>query len=228
MSDEDDILFEITPQVLLRAYACGIFPMAQTADDPGVFWVEPDMRGVLPLNEFHIPKSLKKVMRNTSMRVFMDRNFKAVIESCSETTGSRKETWINPRIKDLYCQLHEMGFANSVEVYNGAELVGGLYGVRLGNAFFGESMFSRQSNASKIALVHLVAQMKKSGFMLLDTQFTTAHLERFGVVEISKTEYQLLLEEALVGESQFDLSGYQESDGGVMSDSCLQSFNQIS
>lgn len=228
MSDEDDILFEITPQVLLRAYACGIFPMAETADDPGVFWVEPDMRGVLPLNEFHIPKSLKKVMRNTSMRVFMDRNFKAVIESCSETTGSRQETWINPRIKDLYCQLHEMGFANSVEVYNGAELVGGLYGVRLGNAFFGESMFSRQTNASKIALVHLVAQMKKSGFMLLDTQFTTAHLERFGVVEIPKTEYQLLLEEALVGESQFDLAGYQESDGGAMSDSCLQSFNQIS
>lgn len=228
LSDEDDILFEITPQVLLKAYACGIFPMAETADDPSIFWVEPDKRGVLPLNEFHIPKSLKKAMRNTTMKVFMDRNFKAVIESCSQTTGTRKETWINPRIKNLYYELHEMGFANSFEVYDGTELVGGLYGVRLGRAFFGESMFSRQTNASKIALVHLVAQMKKSGFMLLDTQFTTAHLERFGVVEIPKNDYQFLLEEALIGESHFDLSGYQESDGGAISGSCLQSFSQIS
>ena len=228
MSDEDDILLEITPQVLLRAYACGIFPMAETATDPNIFWVEPDMRGVLPLDGFHIPKSLKKTMRNTSMRVFMDRNFPAVIEACSQATQTRKETWINSRIKNLYCELHEMGHANSVEVYEGTNLVGGLYGVRLGRAFFGESMFSRKTDASKIALVHLVAQMKKSGFSLLDTQFTTAHLERFGVVEIPKDDYQLLLEEALVAECHFDLSGYQESDGGAMSDSCLQSFSQIS
>lgn len=228
MSDEDDILMEITPQVLRRAYACGIFPMAETADDPNLFWVEPEMRGVLPLDNFHIPKSLKKAMRNTRMKVFMDRNFKAVIEACSQTNNTRKETWINPKIKELYCALHEMGNANSVEIYDNDELVGGLYGVRLGRAFFGESMFSRKTDASKIALVHLVTQMKKSGFILLDTQFTTKHLERFGVIEVPRDEYQFMLEEALIGESKFDTTGYQLSDGGAMSDSCLQSFSQIS
>ena len=228
MSDEDDILMEITPQVLLRAYACGIFPMAETADDPNLFWVEPDMRGVLPLDDFHIPKSLKKKMRNTHMKIFMDRDFQAVIEACSQTNTARKETWINPKIKELYCALHEMGHANSVEVYDKEELVGGLYGVRLGRAFFGESMFSRKTDASKIALVHLVAQMKKSGFILLDTQFTTQHLERFGVIEIPKNEYQFMLEEALIGESKFDKTGYQLVDGGAISDSCLQSFSQMS
>ena len=228
MSDEGDALFEITPQVLLKAYACGIFPMAETADDPDIFWVEPDMRGILPLDRFHISKSLKKTMRNTTMKVFMDRNFSAIMDACAQTSSSRKETWINARIKSLYCQLHEMGFANSVEVYQGNELVGGLYGVRLGKAFFGESMFSRKTDASKIALVHLIAQMKKSGFILLDTQFTTPHLRRFGVVEIPKDEYQILLHNALDGEAKFNLIGYQESDGGAMSDSCLQSFNHIS
>lgn len=228
MSDEDDILMEITPQVLLRAYACGIFPMAETANDPNLFWVEPDMRGVLPLDRFHIPRSLKKVMRNTRMKVFMDRDFKAIIEACSQTNTNRKETWINPKIKELYCALHEMGHANSVEVYDDDKLVGGLYGVRLGRAFFGESMFSRKTDASKIALVHLVENMKKSGFILLDTQFTTQHLERFGVIEVPKDQYQFLLEEALIGESQFDKSGYQLSDGGAMSESCLQSLSQIS
>ena len=228
MSDDDDILFDITPQVLLRAYACGIFPMAETADDPGLFWVEPNMRGILPLDTFHIPKSLKKAMRHSTMKVFMDRDFQATIEACSQTTKDRKETWINTRIKNLYCELYKMGHANSVEVYEGEELVGGLYGVRLGRVFFGESMFSRKTNASKIALVHLVAQMKKARFSLLDTQFTTPHLERFGVIEIPKDEYQIVLEEALIGERYFDKLGYQESDGGAMSDSCLQSFNQTS
>lgn len=228
MSDDDDILMEITPQILLRAYACGIFPMAETADDPSLFWVEPDMRGILPLDGFHIPKSLKKTMRNTSMKVFMDRDFKTIIEACAHTNQTRKETWINPKIKELYCALHEMGHANSVEVYDNDELVGGLYGVRLGRAFFGESMFSRKTDASKIALVHLVAQMKKSGFILLDTQFTTQHLERFGVIEVPKDDYQFMLQEALIGESKFDKTGYQLSDGGAISDSCLQSFSQIS
>ena len=228
MSDDDDILMEITPQVLLRAYACGIFPMAETANDPNLFWVEPDMRGILPLDEFHIPRSLKKTMRNTTMKVFMDRDFKAVINACSQMDSNRKETWINPKIKELYCALHEMSHANSVEVYDDDQLVGGLYGVRLGKAFFGESMFSRKTDASKIALVHLVALMKKSGFILLDTQFTTNHLERFGVIEVPKDEYQFMLEEALIGESTFDLTGYQLVDGGAMSDSCLQSFSQIS
>lgn len=228
MSDHDDMLMEITPQVLLRAYACGIFPMAETADDPNLFWVEPEMRGVLPLDDFHIPRSLKKTMRNTHMKVFMDRDFQAVIEACSHTNSVRKETWINTKIKELYCALHEMGHANSVEVYDDDKLVGGLYGVRLGRAFFGESMFSRKTDASKIALVHLVSQMKKSRFILLDTQFTTQHLERFGVIEVPKDKYQFMLEEALIGESKFDITGYQLVDGGAMSDSCLQSFSQIS
>ncbi len=227
MSDDDNF-FEITPQILLRAYACGIFPMAETADDPNIFWVEPELRGVLPLDNFHIPRSLKKTMRNSSMKVFMDRNFPAVIEACSKTSTTRKETWINNQIKQLYCALYEMGNANSVEVYDGDELVGGLYGVRLGRAFFGESMFSIQTNASKIALVHLVSQMKKAGFVLLDTQFNTQHLERFGVIEVPKAKYQDLLEVALIGNANFNLQGYQLSDGGAILDSCLQSFNQIS
>jgi leucyl/phenylalanyl-tRNA--protein transferase len=228
MTSDDELFLDITPQVLLRAYACGIFPMAETANDPGLFWVEPDLRGILPLDNFHIPRSLKKAMRKSAMKVYMDRDFRSVIELCSQTTANRKETWINKRIKSLYGDLHEMGHANSVEVYEGDELVGGLYGVRLGRAFFGESMFSRKTDASKIALVHLVAQMKKAGFLLLDTQFTTEHLKKFGVIEIPKEEYQELLTEALIGESQFEKAGYQESDGGAMSDDCLQSFSQIS
>lgn len=227
MSD-DDSFFEITPQVLLKAYACGIFPMAETADDPSLFWVEPELRGILPLEEFHIPKSLKKTMRNSSLKVFMDRDFSAVMEACSKTSTTRKETWINAQIKELYCGLHAMGNANSIEVYEGDELVGGLYGVRLGQAFFGESMFSTKTDASKIALVHLVSQMKKSDFILLDTQFTTSHLERFGVIEVPKAEYQDMLEVALIGNANFNLDGYQLSDGGAMPDSCLQLFNQIS
>ncbi len=225
---EEDALLEITPQVLLRAYACGIFPMAETAQDNELFWVEPDLRGILPLDQFHIPKSLKKTMRKTNMRVFMDRDFEGVIEACSQTSATRKETWINAKIKQLYSELHAMGHANSVEVYEGDELVGGLYGVRLGRAFFGESMFSRKTDASKIALAHLVAQMQKADFILLDTQFTTAHLERFGVIEIPKNDYQFLLEEALIGESVFELKNYQLDSGGAMSDSCLQSLSQIS
>jgi len=228
MSGADDLMLEITPQLLLKAYSCGIFPMAETADDPGVFWVEPDMRGILPLDEFHLPRSLKKKMRKTSMRVFMDRNFKAVIHECSQTNENRRETWINDRIKELYCELHDLGFANSIEVYDEDELVGGLYGVRLGRAFFGESMFSRKTDASKIALTHLVSLMKKSGFKLLDTQFTTKHLERFGVIEVPKEEYLDLLEDALEEQAFFETEGYQESDGGATSDSCLQAFSQMS
>lgn len=229
MDNIDDLIFDITPQILLRAYACGIFPMAETADDPSIFWVEPEIRGVLPLDGFHMPRSLKKTMRRNTMRIFMDRDFSAVIEACSQTSESRKETWINVRIKELYNALHLMGNANSVEVYDEEDkLIGGLYGVRLGRAFFGESMFSRKTDASKVALAHLVHQMKKAGFVLLDTQFTTQHLERFGVIEIPKQEYQILLEDALNSSVEFDMSGYQFSDGGAISDCCLQSFNQIS
>ena len=202
--------------------------MAETANDPGMFWVEPELRGILPLDSFHIPRSLKKAMRNSRFRIFVDRDFPAVIAACAEKTKDRKQTWINQRIQKLYCELHESGHANSIEVYDGEELVGGLYGVSLGRAFFGESMFSRKRDASKFALVHLVYLLRRAGFVLLDTQFTTAHLERFGVVEIPKNEYHEKLEEALHGRTTINPDGYQEADGGAMSDSCLQSFNQIS
>lgn len=223
MTGIDDVLLEITPQVLLKAYACGIFPMAESADDPGMFWVEPQMRGILPLEQFHIPRSLRKTIRKGHFACAIDQDFDAVIEACSETVADREQTWINPRIKKLYKELHKSGNAHSFETYFESNLVGGLYGVRLGRAFFGESMFSRKTDASKFALVHLVYQMRRSGFMLLDTQFTTAHLERFGTTEVPRETYQELLEEALAGEAHF-----RAHDGGATSDSILQFFNQMS
>ncbi len=227
MTGIDDVLLEITPQVLLKAYACGIFPMAESASDPGMFWVEPEMRGILPLENFHISRSLRKTLRKTDMKVFIDRDFSATIKSCAEIGENRKDTWINPRIQQLYIELHELGHAHSFETYLNDELVGGLYGVRLGRAFFGESMFSRKTDASKIALVHLVFHMINSGFTLLDTQFTTKHLESFGVVEIPRDDYHDLLDEALQGEAQFRPEKYNQ-EGGATSDSILQLFNQIS
>ena len=223
MTSVEDAFFEITPQVLLKAYACGIFPMSESADDPGLFWVEPELRGVLPLDQFHIPRSLKKSMRRSGFEFHIDRKFDAVLDACAEETGDRPSTWINKRIKSLYSQLHEMGNAHSFEAWQDGELVGGLYGVRLGSAFFGESMFSRVTDASKATLVFLVQQMRENRFLLLDTQFTTPHLERFGVIEIPRDTYQMQLEEALQTTSNF--AAYE---GGATSDSILQSFNQIS
>ncbi len=223
MTGVEDTFFEITPQVLLKAYACGIFPMSESADDPGMFWVEPELRGILPLDQFHIPRSLRKSMRKSGFEFRIDGDFEAVIDACAEATPDRPSTWINKRIRSLYIQLHEMGNAHSFETWFDGKLVGGLYGVRLGGAFFGESMFSRVTDASKAALVFLVQEMRKNKFILLDTQFTTEHLERFGVIEIPQETYQERLEEALQTTSYF--SSY---DGGATSDSILQSFNQIS
>lgn len=223
MTGVEDTFFEITPQVLLKAYACGIFPMSESADDPGMFWVEPELRGILPLDQFHIPRSLRKSMRKSGFEFRIDGDFEAVIDACAEATPDRPSTWINKRIRSLYIQLHEMGNAHSFETWFDGKLVGGLYGVRLGSAFFGESMFSRVTDASKAALVFLVQEMRKNKFILLDTQFTTEHLERFGVIEIPQETYQERLEEALQTTSYF--SSY---DGGATSDSILQSFNQIS
>ncbi len=223
MATSDEILLEITPQVLLKAYACGIFPMAESADDPGMFWVEPEMRGILPLDSFHIPRSLKKSMRKNTFEIRFDTDFRKVVDYCAEENATRKKTWINPRIRELYCELHDFGHGHSVEAWHGGELVGGLYGVRLGGAFFGESMFSRMTDASKTALVHLVYRMIKGGFVLLDTQFTTAHLERFGVVEVPREAYQNMLEEALQEEGDFT-----DQEGGATSESILQFFSQIS
>nr|MDJ0613794.1 leucyl/phenylalanyl-tRNA--protein transferase [Rhizobiaceae bacterium] len=192
-------------------------------DDPGMFWVEPELRGILPLNQFHLPRSLKKSMKRSGFEFRIDSKFADVLEACAEATDDRPSTWINRRIKTLYTQLHEMGHAHSFETWLNGQLVGGLYGVRLGSAFFGESMFSRVTDASKAALVFLVHEMRKNKFMLLDTQFTTPHLERFGVVEIPRDTYQDRLEEALQTTSEF--TSYE---GGATSDSILQSFNQMS
>ena len=223
MSGVDEVLFEITPQVLLKAYACGIFPMAESASDPGMFWVEPEVRGILPLESFHIPASLKKTMRKNTFSLHIDRDFDAVIKACAEKTENRDSTWINDRILTLYTELHNMGYAHSFEAWHEGKLVGGLYGVKLGTAFFGESMFSRMNDASKTTLVFLVYEMLKNGFTLLDTQFTTEHLKRFGVIDIHKSEYHTMLEAALENAADFDTY-----EGGATSESILQSFSQIS
>ena len=188
---------ELTPELLLRAYATGIFPMSESQDDPNLYWVEPEMRGILPLDQFHVPKSLKKVVRKNKFEIHCDRAFKQVLDFCAKPAAGRDVTWINQSIRDNVIKLHEMGFAHSVECWREDKLVGGLYGISLGAAFFGESMFSKETDASKVALVHLVARMRLGGFKLLDTQFTTDHLSRFGVIEIPSAKYLDLLDDAL-------------------------------
>ncbi len=188
----------ITVEILLDAYCNGWFPMADDAKEEEIFWYCPEQRGVLPLEEFHLSKNMAKMMRNTSFVVEMDRDFRGVMELCAESTDGRPVTWINKRIVDLYCELYEMGFAHSVEVYDGDILVGGLYGVAIGGAFFGESMFSRESNASKMALVKLVDQLRKTGFVLLDTQYVNDHLVQFGVKAIEQKDYMAQLDTALL------------------------------
>jgi leucyl/phenylalanyl-tRNA--protein transferase len=195
--------FEITPDVLLKAYACGIFPMAESADDPGLQWVAPELRGIIPLNGFHVSSRLARTVRATPLVVRIDRDFDAVIEGCAEPAPGRRRTWINARIRKLYRALYTIGHCHTVEVYDGDALVGGLYGVSLGCAFFGESMFHRTRDASKIALVHLVARLRAGGFILCDTQYVTGHLGTFGAVEVSRERYQRLLQDALVGEAVF-------------------------
>ncbi|WP_018900151.1 leucyl/phenylalanyl-tRNA--protein transferase [Rhizobium sp. 2MFCol3.1] len=187
----------ITPEILLRAYSIGLFPMAESADDPEIFWVEPDLRGVLPLNDFHVSKSLAKTIRRKPFEIRFDHDFKAVIAACAEETSGRPSTWINQTIRSLYASLFRMGHAHTVEAWDGDQLVGGLYGVSLGAAFFGESMFSRRTDASKICLVYLVERLKENGFVLLDTQFTTEHLKTFGAIDVPKDEYEHMLAKAM-------------------------------
>jgi leucyl/phenylalanyl-tRNA--protein transferase len=187
----------LTADLLLNAYAVGIFPMAEHRNDPELFWVDPDQRGVLPLDGFHVPRSLRRVVRRGVFDVRIDHDFGAVVRACAEPTPTRPESWINTEIERLYGELHQRGHGHSVECWRGDRLVGGLYGVCLGGAFFGESMFSREENASKVALVHLVARLIHGGFSLLDTQFVTDHLQRFGATEIPRQEYRRLLGVAL-------------------------------
>ncbi|MBY5758910.1 leucyl/phenylalanyl-tRNA--protein transferase [Rhizobium leguminosarum] len=187
----------ITPDILLRAYSIGLFPMAESADDPEIFWVEPELRGVLPLDHFHVSKSLAKAVRKKPFEVRFDYAFDQVIAACAEETSGRPSTWINRTIRSLYSTLFDMGHAHTVEAWEGNELVGGLYGVSLGSAFFGESMFSRRTDASKICLVHLVDRLRERGFTLLDTQFTTEHLKTFGAIDVPKADYAAMLAAAM-------------------------------
>ncbi len=199
MKDGDPADLELTPELLLRAYAAGVFPMAESARSERLFWIDPRRRGILPLNGFHLSRSLAKRLRRGDYEIRIDENFDAVVAACAE----RPETWINATIRALYGGLHRLGHAHSVEVWIGDALAGGLYGVRLGAAFFGESMFSRARDGSKIALAHLVARLRKGGFRLLDVQFTTPHLERLGAREVSRATYHRLLDEALAREADF-------------------------
>ena len=203
MSGIQHLMMEITPEVLLKAYACGIFPMAESADDPGLFWVEPELRGIIPLDGFHVPKRLARTMRKNAFDVRFDTAFAAVIDGCAEATPNRRETWINRRIRDLYIALHRRGNAHSVECWREGHLVGGLYGVSLGAAFFGESMFSRVPDASKVALVHLVERLRDRRYRLLDTQYSNEHLKQFGVIEVPRADYAEMLEDALAHDASF-------------------------
>ncbi|QIO52039.1 leucyl/phenylalanyl-tRNA--protein transferase [Rhizobium leguminosarum bv. trifolii] len=187
----------ITPDILLRAYSIGLFPMAESADDPEIFWVEPELRGVLPFDHFHVSKSLAKTVRKNPFEIRFDHAFDQVIAACAEETSGRPSTWINKTIRSLYSTLFDMGHAHTVEAWECDELVGGLYGVSLGSAFFGESMFSRRTDASKICLVHLVDRLRQRGFTLLDTQFTTEHLKTFGAIDVPKADYAAMLTEAM-------------------------------
>jgi len=215
-------MIELSPDLLLRAYAAGLFPMAESAEDPDLFWIDPDPRGVLPLDRFHLPRRLKRTLRSGQYEVRVDTAFDAVMRGCAEPTEMRPKTWINEEIFRLYGALYEQGYAHSVEAWRAGELVGGLYGVALRGVFFGESMFSRSPDASKVALVHLVARLVKGGFRLLDTKFVTDHLRRFGAVEIPRADYHQQLERALGVEAYFE-EGLADDPVSVLQSSTVTS-----
>jgi leucyl/phenylalanyl-tRNA--protein transferase len=194
---------DITPDLLLKAYAYGVFPMAKSRGDTDVFWVQPKLRGVLPLESFHLSRSLRKRMRQGEFSVTVDTAFDAVMAGCAEAAEGRPDTWINDRIIALFNDVHRAGLAHSVEVWRDDELVGGLYGLAMGAAFFGESMFSRVTDASKVALTHLAGILIKGDFTLLDTQFITDHLKRFGAIEISQEDYLTQLGTALTRQGRY-------------------------
>ena len=196
----------LTPELLLRAYTAGIFPMSESRDDPNVFWVDPKERGVLPLDRFHVPRSLRKVVRKGVFQVKCDTAFEQVVDLCSEPTADRQDSWINPPIRNAMLALFDLGFAHSVECWQNDDLVGGLYGVSLRAAFFGESMCSRKTDASKVALVHLVARLRLGGYKLLDAQFTTDHLNRFGCEEWPARTYLSELERVLGYQARFPVT----------------------
>lgn len=193
--------FDITPELLLRAYRAGLFPMAESRRGDRLYWLDPEMRGIIPLDGFHLPRRLARTILSGAFTVTSNRDFAGVIAGCAEPAEGREETWINPEIERLFGALHRVGHAHSIEVWEGpaeaGRLVGGLYGVALGGAFFGESMFSRARDASKVALVHLVARLRLLGFRLLDAQFQTEHLAQFGCQEVPRAQYKRMLSEAI-------------------------------
>ena len=194
------------PETLIRAYMLGVFPMAESRTDPSINFYAPDIRGILPLNPPHIPRKVGKLARQRRYEVRWNHAFAQVIDACAEINERRQETWINDEIICLFIALHKMGFAHSVEVYDAGKLIGGLYGLAIGGCFFGESMFSRQSNSSKLALVHLIARLKAGGFRLLDAQFSNDHLKQFGLQDIPADDFTPMLKEALATEASLDLS----------------------
>lgn len=194
----DPFAIEITPELIVRAYRAGIFPMAEDAADEDLFWVSPEMRGILPLDGFHLSASLRKAIRKSAFEVRVDTDFPGIIEGCATVGDDRCTTWINRTIRGVYGELFRRGVAHTVEVWDGDELVGGLYGLAIGGAFFGESMFHRRTNASKMAMAHLVERLQAGGFVLLDTQFLTPHLESLGGVEIPREDYEERLADALL------------------------------
>ncbi len=202
---------DITPEMLLQAYAVGVFPMAEDRDDQELFWLDPKMRGIIPFESFHIPRRLKKTIRQQKYNVTFNVDFSAVMAGCAEETESRPQTWINDQILSLYTSLHIKGRAHSVEVWDEDRLVGGLYGIALGGAFFGESMFSRARDTSKIGLVHMMARLNFAGFTLMDTQFLNDHLMQFGAIEIPRDEYKRKLEDALCIDGYF-ADNYKENE----------------
>lgn len=213
-------MVKLTVDLLLRAYAAGIFPMAESADSRELYWFDPEQRGILPLEDFHVPRRLRRTIRQGRFEVRWDSAFATVIQACGSATSRRPNTWINREIISLYCQLHDYGFAHSVEAWNDHTLVGGLYGVALGAAFFGESMFSRETDASKVALTHLVARLRAGGFTLLDTQFVTTHLGQFGAVEIPRDEYRRRLGQAVLTQADFAGVDMTTALAGLFARSC--------
>jgi len=203
MASRDDIVIEITPQVLLKAYACGIFPMAESADDPALYWIEPQQRGILLLDRVHIPRRLARTVRSGVFDIRIDHDFEGVVSGCAASRPGRRTTWINAKIRTLYRELYRSGHCHTVEAWEDDRLVGGLYGVALNGAFFGESMFSLARDASKVALVYLCARLIHGKFSLLDTQFVTDHLKQFGTVEIDRGQFHAMLEKALEHEADF-------------------------
>lgn len=196
--------FRIPTELLLKAYASGVFPMAESASDPEVFWVRPETRGIIPLDGFHVPRSLAKTLRRNPFDIRIDFDFEATIDACAERREERRTTWINAPIREAYVDLYRRGHCHSVEAWLGNRLVGGLYGVSLGRVFFGESMFSKETDASKVCLFHLVQRLKERGFALLDTQFTTEHLKRFGAIDVPRRRYEQMLAESLLGKATFN------------------------